>query len=108
MFLTTGRSLELSVATVNLSLSCSYIPENVTWLHPPGDRISISDGNTLMISILRLAESGNYTCQNSYTGEEVKIELIPTGEVLKIYTSLHPIFVVLLILIETNFTIGNR
>ena len=81
-FLLTGRSLELSVATVNISLTCSYPPEYVMWSHPSGDRISNPVNNvTLIINILRLAESGIYTCKNTYTYEEIQIEIIPTGEI---------------------------
>ncbi|KAI6649706.1 Receptor-type tyrosine-protein phosphatase F isoform X1 [Oopsacas minuta] len=79
VFLTEGRSIELSVATVDLSLTCSYPPEQVIWETPKGDRISKDANNVVIISILRLAESGNFTCTNSDTGEYIKIRVIPTG-----------------------------
>ena len=84
-FLLTGRSLELNVATVNLMLTCSYPPEYVVWSHPTGDRINQSvDNSYLKISIFRLAESGDFTCNNTDTQESVKIELIATGKTILI------------------------
>ena len=79
VFLSTDQELELEVATVSLSLTCSFPTNNILWQNPPGDRISLTADNVIEISVLRLAESGTFTCTHRVTLECVKIQIISTG-----------------------------
>ena len=79
VFLSTDQELELEVATVNLSLTCSFSTSDIMWQNPSGDRISLTVNNVIEIGILRLAESGAFTCTHKVTLECVKIQIIPTG-----------------------------